>query len=626
MRKQAFSLNLRTIFTAFLITLSVSATAEDSFRAGLAELAAGSFEKAAATLAEFVKKNPEHPAAVQAMCGNGQALSAMGRNAEAADVFEAALKQRTNRVREAPIRLSCAKCQLHAGRYSAAAEHAHQAIQVSTSPSERAAAYPMLISALCEDERCSEAWLHLQKGADSGELDPNVTVSLAKKVAAGALKQGEAKTACEAFGWQMENDQDDRGKQEAALGYAWAQAALATTPTEAAEALLEYVDNYPKSPGAARALLAAARKQIDADQTPVAIELLQRLYAQYADASETVDGLTLLIQIAQKAGDEELLQETRAHLAQQHTDTPAARSVLHLAIADAAKSGDDAKFEAVASVVFNAGDPQLVAQTLDRLSETAGNEIVLRFADAGLQRMIDPQQHIVTGAIIDWLFEHQHWSVITEATAKMPAEVLVSNQYQGAVIAESLQRLGSSKAAYDLFTRLAAGSEPTFVVLLRRSELAVQVGSVDEATQAIAAATAAAESSRDRQYVQIVAAQLAIRRADFDSSRKLLDTVVLSPAADQRLRGRAQWLIGETYFMQRDYRAAIDAYRRCETLFPESGWGAAALLQAGKAFEKMGNFRDAAVCYTSLLNKHAKSPYARLASRRLGWIGNETTR
>ncbi|WP_197451918.1 tetratricopeptide repeat protein [Rosistilla carotiformis] len=619
-------MNLRSVFAAAMLSASVSAYGEDSFKTGLAELAAGSFEKAAATLAEFVKKNPEHPSAAQAMCGSGQALSAMGRHAEALDFFEAALKRKSPRLRETPIRLSCAKCQLGVGRYSDAAQHAQEAIKVSSSPAEREVAYPMLISALCQDSRSKEAWLELKKAADTGELKPAVTVALARQVATDALKQGEANTAREAFSWQMENDHDLQGKQEAALGYAWAQAALASQPTEAAVALLEYVDTYPKAPGAARALLAAARKQIEADRSAEAIILLQRLAANYPDASETVDGLTLLIQIAQKNGDETLLQDTRAQLAREHTQSPAARGVIHLAIADAAKSKDEGTFASVSAVVFNSGDPQLVQQTLDRLSETAGHEVVLRFADAGLQRMIDPDQHRVTAAIIDWLFEHRQWSVITEATSKMPVEVLTHDAHQGTVIAESLQRLGSSKGAYDLFTRLAEGPEPTFVVLLRRSELAVQVGSVDEANQAIAAATTAAESSRDRQFVQIVAAQLAIRRADFDSSRKLLDSVVRSPAADQRLRGRAQWLLGETYFMQRDYSAAIDAYRRCETLFPESGWAAASLLQAGKAFEKMGNFRDAAVCYTSLLNKHANSPYAQLASRRLGWIGNEKTR
>lgn len=626
MRSEAFPNYVRSIVFAALLCATVSARSEDAINAGLAELAAGSFEKAAATLAGFVSKNPEHPAAAQAICGAGQALASLGRHAEALEFFEAALKRRSNRLREAPIRLACAKCELGVGRYSNAAQQASQAIQVSSSTNERAAAYPMLISALCQDARCAEAWSELRKVAKTGELKPALTMSLARQVGAGALKSGEADTAREAFSWQLENEPDELGKQEAALGYAWAQAALATKPSEAADALLAYVDQYPKTQGAPRALLAAARKHIEAEQTSDAITLLSRMADEYIDASESVDGLTLLIQIAEQGGDLDLLKQTRTQLARQHIKTPAARGILHLAIADAAKSGDAAEFEAVASVVFHSGDPQLITQTLDRLSETSGNEVVLRFADAGLQRMIDPDQHRVTSAIIDWLFTHEQWSVITEATSKMPVEVLTSDLHQGTVIAESLQRLGSSKAAYDLFTRLANRPEPTFVVLLRQSELAVQVGSVDEAKEAIERATAAAQSSRDRQFVQIVAAQLAIRRAEFDSSRKLLDAVVLSPAADQRLRGRAQWLLGETYFMQREYSSAIDAYRRCETMFPDSGWAPAALLQAGKAFEKMGNFRDAAVCYTSLLNKHANSPYARLASRRLGWIGNENIR
>ncbi|MEZ6090502.1 MAG: tetratricopeptide repeat protein [Pirellulaceae bacterium] len=617
---------LRPALFMLLVGLCATLRGQEQLTEGLASLADGAYEKAADVLGEFVRKNPQHPSVAQAMCGAGQALAAIGRHGEALEHFHNALKHPNHRLRVAPIELACARSAMALDQYDVAIGHATEAIKQSDDIRHRAAAHPMLIAALCKAERVSEAWAHFISVASAKELPLSTLSLLARQVGADALNRGEAATACEAFRWQQENDQDVDSKQTAALGYAWAQSALATDPEEAAEAFLTFIEQYPKAAGAPRAMLAAARKRIEAEQIDQAMRLLQRVADDYPDADEASESLSLLIQLARQTEDIDRERKARDQLAVQHVGSPAARSVLHVALIEAAKSTDASQFKAISSSILNTGEPLLVRQTLDRLDETSGNEVVLRFADVGLQRMIDPQQTPTTSVIVDWLFEHKQWSLITEAAAKMPTDVLLADIHQATVIAESYHRLGSIEASLDLFDRLAAQPKAGFVIFLRRAELAVQIRTLENAEQAIEEASRQATSSRDKQYVQIVAAQLSIRKANFDAARKQLETVVLSPTADQRLRGRAQWLVGETYFMQRNFNAAIDAYRRCETLFPESGWSAAAMLQAGKAFEKLGNFRDAAVCYTNLLNQHGSSPYAQLASQRLGWIGKDKLR
>ena len=79
----------------------------------------------------------------------------------------------------------------------------------------------------------------------------------------------------------------------------------------------------------------------------------------------------------------------------------------------------------------------------------------------------------------------------------------------------------------------------------------------------------------------------------------------------------AQWMIGETYFHQKNYTEAIKAYYRVERLYPYPRWQAAALLQSGKCHEMRGEFQDAVKLYGQLLRDYADSPFAEEASQRL---------
>jgi TolA-binding protein len=120
--------------------------------------------------------------------------------------------------------------------------------------------------------------------------------------------------------------------------------------------------------------------------------------------------------------------------------------------------------------------------------------------------------------------------------------------------------------------------------------------------------------------VDLLEAELAIRRSRFDEARSLLEKVVRGVEIDTGLRGRAQWLIGETHYLQHHFANAIDAYRSVEGVDPTGPWVAASMIQAGKAFEQLGRTREAAVCYGNLLGRFADSPHADSARRRMAAI------
>ena len=63
----------------------------------------------------------------------------------------------------------------------------------------------------------------------------------------------------------------------------------------------------------------------------------------------------------------------------------------------------------------------------------------------------------------------------------------------------------------------------------------------------------------------------------------------------------AQLMIGETYFHQKDYHEAIRQFLKVDILYDAPPWQAAALLETGKAYEKLAQWADAAESYQRAL-------------------------
>ena len=197
-------------------------------------------------------------------------------------------------------------------------------------------------------------------------------------------------------------------------------------------------------------------------------------------------------------------------------------------------------------------------------------------------------------------------------------------------IAEADRRQGDYQAACSRFQRLVEQvkdqREPrTALVLLGLAQVLAQQEQWNDAY------TIAAKIEKDypdfaQQYeVDYVIGRCLANQADFDAARKAYNKVILSAAgAKTETAAMAQWMIGESYFHQKNYQAALREYLRLETLYAYPTWQAAALLEAGKCHQQLGEPTQAAELYRQILKDYSKTPFAEQAAKQLAAMGKKT--
>ena len=121
--------------------------------------------------------------------------------------------------------------------------------------------------------------------------------------------------------------------------------------------------------------------------------------------------------------------------------------------------------------------------------------------------------------------------------------------------------------------------------------------------------------------------------ARWDEARTAYQAVIDSRKGGD-LVAKAQLMIGETYFHQKDYHEAIRQFLKVDILYDAPPWQAAALLETGKAYEQLAQWADAAESYKRVQSKdlpndpstaEAKSRLDALKGKKVEGIAAEPT-
>jgi len=190
-------------------------------------------------------------------------------------------------------------------------------------------------------------------------------------------------------------------------------------------------------------------------------------------------------------------------------------------------------------------------------------------------------------------------------------------------IAEAVFRQNDYEKAVELFDRLLRQTkgrdEPWLAVIhLRLAQALCHQKKWDEAYE-IASKIEAEYPSFEEQYeVDYVLGRCLSNRAEFELARKTYRKVIRSPqGAKTETAAKAQLMIAESYYHQKNYQAALREYLALEILYGYPTWQAAALLQAAKCHEMLGEWKQAVDLYDRLLTVYPDTSFVEEATARL---------
>ena len=196
-------------------------------------------------------------------------------------------------------------------------------------------------------------------------------------------------------------------------------------------------------------------------------------------------------------------------------------------------------------------------------------------------------------------------------------------------IAEASFRQNEYDQAHQRFERLdrqtQGREEPWLAVIRLRLAQSLCHKKKWEDAYAVASTIQSKYPNFEEQYeVDYVIGRCLSNRAEFEQARDAYRRVIRSPrGAKTETAAESHLMMAESYYHQKNYQAALREYLALEILYDYPTWQAAAVFQAGKCHEMLGEWKQAVQQYTRLLDTYPDASFTREASQRLEAARNQ---
>jgi TolA-binding protein len=195
--------------------------------------------------------------------------------------------------------------------------------------------------------------------------------------------------------------------------------------------------------------------------------------------------------------------------------------------------------------------------------------------------------------------------------------------------AEAAFRQNDYQAALERFDRLARQTRGRpdrwlAVIALRLAQTLCHRKQWDEAYQVASKIAEEYPDFQEQYEVDYVIGRCLSTRAEFEQAREAYRKVIRSSqGAKTETAAKAQLMIAESHYHQKNYEAALREYLALEILYDYPAWQAAAVFQAGKCHEMLGEWKQAVEQYRRLLEAYPDTSFTQEATERLQAAGRQ---
>jgi TolA-binding protein len=615
-------------------------TAEAHFRTALYSYAAADYQAAAAAFATCesiaAEKNADSkPAGQQSLAdrarlGRARSLYHLKKYDEAATSLDSLTDHGLLRG-EARYWLGLSlKAQ---GNLAAATPLLSAAADAATTAERQSAALAELATCYAAGKQFDNARSAYKSFLDAHPVDElrRATIEI---LAATALEQKETSWASELYETLAQEEQAPECAARGLLGLARAQRA-SDRATDAVPTLVRLTERYPQAPCAAEAdlLRGQIHEQLDrVDQALAVYAMVAEKYEARPEADEALARSAQLCETSKRFADAGKYYERLLARPTHKTDGDAI--LYRWACAELRAEKPAAAYQLLARLRTEYPESELFGEATCRLAQEALQSHEYAQADDLLASL--EGKSITEDVQARALFLRAQSAVGQDKWSDVaaPLEKLIADDDDSPLravaefwVAEAEYHQDHFDAAAEKFAALdqklshddTDHSAPWRAMIpLRRAQIYAHAAKWTEALDMTDVLARQYPDFPQQYEADYIVGRAHAARAEFDEARQAYRRVLASPAGRKsETAAMAQWMIGETYMHQRDFRTALAEYLKVEILHTFPHWQAAALLQAGKCQEQLKRPGDAAATYQRLLRQFPDTSFDQEAALRL---------